>query len=213
MQLLVLVQESQWETDCSCNFILGRLTWTFHFIHFTFSLKETYLEIRMCTSLQDFTTLKKGRGKQNSRWNIRQHLMWNIFIIWDLWCSVFMAGSGTRSWRLLKEQWQQSSFIAQWALTAFSAMVNYLKCNCSHAVKHILIFSALTRNMLWYSLVFRLFSHLFTLFLSGKKEEIIKREQWHSFKPFTVKCRCNQEKVKSTFCSWNLFKIYEKFLI
>lgn len=42
-------------------FILGRLTQTSHLIHFAFSLDETCLKIRMCTSLQGFMTLNKGK--------------------------------------------------------------------------------------------------------------------------------------------------------
>lgn len=88
-----------------------------------------------------------------------------------------MAGSGTGNWRLLlKEQWQQSSFIAQQASTPFSAMVSYLKANCFHAVKHILIFSALTREEMCFGIKV-VFPFIYTLSASKwKKEKIMKRE-------------------------------------
>lgn len=51
-QLLLQVHQSQWETDSGKAVISSwEGMWTFHFIHFAFSLDEPCLKIRMCTSL------------------------------------------------------------------------------------------------------------------------------------------------------------------
>lgn len=64
------------------SFIMGRLTRIFHLIHFTFSLDENCLKIRMCTSLQGFMTLNKGK-EEGSRFP--DEVLDNIWceIIWE----------------------------------------------------------------------------------------------------------------------------------